>query len=485
MTGVMRWEHRHPIFRYTDTQQSAACSFHGQYLQTAGALMHKTSETPERRPRVLIVGGGFAGLACAHNLSGTAAEITLADRHNYHLFQPLLYQVATAVLSPADIAAPIRRVLRNQHNTQVVLAELLSVDLNRRLAHFDTTDIAYDYLVLAAGATHSYFGHDDWANRAPGLKTIDDALEIRRRVLLAYEAAEWEADELARRAKLTFVVIGGGPTGVELAGALKEIAAQSIPPDFRHIDTTTAQVILVEAGPQLLAAMPGKLGARAHKDLEQMGVEMRLNSRVTAITDNSVWLEDTELPAGNIIWAAGVRGAAAASSLGCELDAQGRVKVQPDLSLAQHSEVFVIGDLAHSMDTQSKQQVPGVAPAAIQMGKHVAEMIAAEVEKKPASAQRKAFRYHDKGSMATIGRNRAVASVGGQQFGGFFAWLFWGLVHIIPLIGFRNKLTVIFAWLWSYFSLSKNARLITGQSKMQLKKVLSDRETSRKGKTNL
>lgn len=443
--------------------------------------MQHNVETPHRKPRVLIVGGGFAGLACARGLAGAAVEITLADRHNYHLFQPLLYQVATAVLSPADIASPIRRLLRKQQNTQVVLAELLNVDLRRRLAHFDTTDIAYDYLVLAAGATHSYFGHGDWSNRAPGLKTVDDALEIRRRVLLAYEAAEWEADELERRAKLTFVVIGGGPTGVELAGALKEIAAQSIPHDFRHIDTTTAQVILIEAGPRLLAAMPEKLGARARKDLEQMGVQVRLNSRVTAMTDGSVWLGEIELPAGNIIWAAGVRGAPVASSLGCELDAQGRVKVQPDLSLAAHPEVFVVGDLAQLIDPSGTQQIPGVAPAAIQMGEHAAKTIAAEAQGGPGATVRKTFRYHDKGSMATIGRNRAVAFIGDRQFGGFFAWLCWGVVHIIPLIGFRNKLTVTFAWLWNYFSLSKNARLITGQSKMQLKKVLTDTETHHPG----
>jgi NADH dehydrogenase len=423
------------------------------------------------KPRVLIIGGGFAGLECARGLAQLPAQVTLADHHNYHLFQPLLYQVATAVLSPADIAAPIRRLLRHQANTRVVLAELVGVDLEQKRALFERGAVAYDYLVLATGATHSYFGHEDWAACAPGLKTVDDALEIRRRVLLAYEAAEWEADSLARQAKLTFVVIGGGPTGVELAGALKEIAAQTIPQDFRNIDTTSARVILIEAGPRLLAAMPPKLGQRAQQDLIQMGVEVRLNQRVTQVADGRVWIGSEELPAENIVWAAGVRGSKIASELGCMLDLQGRVLVAPDLSLPGHHEVFVIGDLAQVTDPRTKLLVPGLAPAAIQMGAHVAGLLRRELTEGPC-APRTAFQYRDKGSMATIGRNRAVVAVGGRQFGGFAAWLLWGLVHIIPLIGFRNKLSVVLAWLWSYFALSKNARLITGRPKMKLKQVL-------------
>jgi NADH dehydrogenase len=434
--------------------------------------MSSAIPTTPGKPRVLIIGGGFAGLECARGLAAAPVEVTLADRHNYHLFQPLLYQVATAVLSPADIAAPIRRLLRNQGNAQVVLAELVGVDLPQRLARLQRGDVAYDYLVLATGATHSYFGHDDWAASAPGLKTVDDALEVRRRVLLAYEAAEWEADALARQAKLTFVVIGGGPTGVELAGALKEIAAQTIPRDFRHIDTTTAQVILVEAGPRLLAAMPEKLGLRARRDLEQMGVQVRLNSRVTRVEAGGVWIGGDELPAENIIWAAGVRGSEVAASLGCERDPQGRVLVEPDLSVPGHREVFVIGDLAHLTDPRTGRLVPGVAPAALQMGRHVAELIRRELNGRDRDAPRPPFRYRDKGSLATIGRNRAVAAVGGRQFGGFIAWLLWGVVHIIPLIGFRNKLSVILSWLWSYVSLSKNARLITGRPQMKVKQVL-------------
>jgi len=424
------------------------------------------------RPKVLIVGGGFAGLHCAKGLAETPVDIILADQHNYHLFQPLLYQVATAVLSPADIASPIRRILRNQQNVQVVLAQLESVDLPRRLARFARGDVAYDYLVLATGATHSYFGHDNWAPLAPGLKTVDDALEIRRRVLLAYEAAEWEADAAARQAKLTFVVVGGGPTGVEMAGALKEIASQTIPKDFRHIDTTTAQVILVEGFDRLLAALPEPLGRRALQDLQQMGVQVRLNSMVTEICEGAVRIGEELLPAENIIWAAGVRGSEVAAGLGIALDPQGRVPVDPDLSLPGYPEVFVVGDLAHVVDEKSGNPIPGVAPAAIQMGNFVARSIRAEVTLGDRSPQRDRFSYRDKGGMATIGRNRAVAHLAGQNFTGFFAWLIWGLVHIIPIIGFRNKLSVIFSWVWNYFSLAKNARLITGRRQMKVKEAL-------------
>lgn len=421
------------------------------------------------KPHVLVIGGGFAGMHCVMGLADAAVTITLADRHNYHLFQPLLYQVATAVLSPADIAAPIRRILRNQRNVRVVLAQLISVDLQRRLARFPDGEVSYDYLVLACGATHSYFGHDDWAALAPGLKTVDDALQIRRRVLLAYEAAEWEADAAARQAKLTFVVIGGGPTGVELAGALKEIAAQTIPKDFRNIDTATAQVILVEAGDRLLAALPQQLGARALQDLQQMGVQVRLNSLVTDIRDGEVSIGTQRLPAENIIWAAGVRGSDVAATLGVQLDRQGRVLVAEDLSVPGFPQVFVAGDLAAIGDGQTGQTVPGVAPAAIQMGQYVAALIRSKIASRPVAQP---FRYHDKGGMATIGRNRAVAAVAGRQFSGFFAWLIWSLVHIIPLIGFRNKLAVIFSWFWSYFSLAKNARLITGRPEMKVKEAL-------------
>jgi NADH dehydrogenase len=426
------------------------------------------TSSPEK-PHVLIIGGGFAGLHCAMALADTDVRITLADRHNYHLFQPLLYQVATAVLSPADIAAPIRRILRNQRNVRVVLASLVGVDLQRKLARFPRGDVSFDYLVLASGATHSYFGRDDWAALAPGLKTVDDALEIRRRVLLAYEAAEWEADAAARRAKLTFVVVGGGPTGVELAGALQEIAAQTIPKDFRNIDTATAQVILIDAADRLLGALPQKLAQRALQDLQQMGVDVRLNSLVTDVREGVVCIGEELLPAENIIWAAGVRGSDVAETLGVELDRQGRVLVADDLSIDGFPEAYVVGDLAHVVDEPSGQPVPGVAPAAIQMGQYVAAAIR---ENLVGEAVQGPFVYRDKGGMATIGRNRAVATVAGYQFSGFFAWMIWSLVHIIPLIDFRSKLSVIFSWFWSYFSISKNARLITGRAEMKVKEAL-------------
>jgi NADH dehydrogenase len=424
-------------------------------------------------PRILIVGGGFAGLTCARALASCNADIILADRNNYHLFQPLLYQVASAVLPSANIAAPIRQVLRNQQNTTVVLDELTGVDLNRQEAIFNNAVISYDYLVLAGGATHSYFGHDEWACNAPGLKTLDDALEIRRRVLLAYEAAEWEADDDARKAKLTFVVVGGGPTGVELAGALKEIAAKTIPKDFRHIDTTTARVLLLQGGARLLEVMPEKLGLRAKKDLEQMGVQVRLNSHVTNIKAGNVFIGDECIPAENVIWAAGVKAADITAGMGCQIDRQGRIEVAQDLSIPGFPNVFVIGDLARAVNPKTGQLVPGLASAAMQMGRYAARQIRAELKDPDTTpVSRPAFVYHDMGSMATIGRNRAVAWVGGFQFGGFAAWAMWSLVHILPLIGFRNKIAVIFSWLWSYFSLSKNVRLILGTPQFRVKKMI-------------
>ncbi len=430
--------------------------------------MSTVQTSPLRKPHVLIIGGGFAGLQCAKELANADVQVTLVDRHNYHLFQPLLYQVATAVLSPADIASPIRNILRNQQNVSVVLARPLSIDAKRKLVKFPRGDVTYDYLVLATGVTHSYFGRDNWEKLAPGLKSVDDALEIRRRVLLSYEAAEWEADDKARQAQLTFVVVGGGPTGVEMSGALQEIAAKTIPKDFRHIDTTTARIILVEAADRLLMALPKKLGERALRDLQQMGVQVRLNSMVTDLREGEVQIGNEILPAKNIIWAAGVRGSKLAETLHVELDQQGRVLVAGDLSVPGHSEIFVVGDLAHVTDRKTGQPVPGVAPAAIQMGQYAASSICSHLRGK----EHPAFEYHDKGSMATIGHNRAVASISGRCFTGIFAWLIWSLVHIMPLIGFRNKLSVLFSWLWSYFFLSKSARLITGRSKIEVKEAI-------------
>jgi len=442
----------------------------------AGGRLHTRwiMEETKGKKRVLVVGGGFAGLKCVTGLADSHVAVTIIDQHNYHLFQPLLYQVATAALSPADIASPIRHILRKQQNVKVGLAKLTGVDLKEKVAHFPNGKVSYDYLVLATGARDFYFGNN-WSNLAPGLKTIDNALEIRRRVLQAYEAAEWEADEAARRAKLTFVVVGGGPTGVEMAGALKEIAAQTIPQDFRNIDTTTAQVVLVEAGSRLLEAMPKKLGRKAKESLEGMGVQVRLNSFVTDIRDGAVCIGDEQLPAENIIWAAGVRGSRIGESLEAETDKTGRIIVNADLSLPGHPDVFVVGDLACAKDRKSGLPVPGVAPAAVQMGGFVADIIHRECTAVTGiSARREPFCYTDKGSMATIGRNRAVAYLKGYSFSGIPAWLLWGVVHLIPLVGFRTRLSVVMSWFFSYLSLSKNARLITGSAKIRVKKLFKD-----------
>ena len=432
------------------------------------------TNSKDYQKNILIVGGGFAGISCVKGLADCPATVTLIDQRNYHLFQPLLYQVATAVLSPADISSPIRHMLRNQKNVRVGLGRLTGVNLQQKFAQFPKIKAHYDYLVLATGARDFYFGNEGWTHLAPGLKTIDDALEIRRRVLLAYEEAEWEADEESRRAKLTFVVVGGGPTGVEMAGALKEIAAQTIPKDFRHIDTTTARVILVEGSDQLLGGMPKKLGDRARKDLEAMGVEVRLNSLVTDLKSGIVSIGAEDLPAENIIWAAGVKASLVGETLNTALDPAGRVRVTPDLTIPGHPDVFVIGDLAYVEDSQTGKSVPGVAPAAIQMGQYVAKVIRQEIENHESATNRTAYTYQDKGTMATIGRNKAVAEIRGHSFYGFFAWLLWCIVHLIPLVDYRSRLSVIFSWVGSYFSFAKNARLITGNPEVKVKKLRRD-----------
>jgi len=429
-----------------------------------------TLDLPTTRPRILIVGGGFGGLNAAKGLAGIDADVILVDRQNHHLFQPLLYQVATAALSPGEIASPIREILRRQENVNVVLGEIVGVDLSRRTVRFRRVELPYDYLILAAGATHSYFGNDQWEKDAPGLKSLDDALEIRRRILLAFEEAEWEADEAARQAKLTFVVIGGGPTGVELAGAIKEIAAKSIPRDFRHVDTTTARVILVQAADRLLPALPEALGRRAQRDLEKIGVEVRLDSLVTRIEADAVYLGEESLSAENTFWAAGVRGATFASKIGAAIDANGRIVVGQDCSIPRHPEAFVIGDLAHFVPSGSGTPLPGVAQVAIQMGRHVATLIRRELAAGRNPALRPPFVYHDQGSMATIGRNHAVANILGMNFTGFFAWLLWCFVHIMTLVSFRRRIAVFLAWSWSYFSHAKSNRLITGAARLNIKR---------------
>jgi len=419
-----------------------------------------------RTPHVVILGGGFAGLNCARALRRAPVRITLVDRQNHHLFQPLLYQVATASLSPADIATPIRGILASQRNVQVWMGEAVDIDAERRIVQLEDGELAYDYLVVATGATHAYFGHDEWARHAPGLKTIDDALEIRRRFLIAFESAEREADPEARRRLLTFVIVGGGPTGVELAGAMAEIARDVIPNDFRAIDTTTARILLVEGADRLLQAYPPELSERAREQLERLGVEVLTGARVERIEDGAVYIGDDRIEAGNVYWAAGVAASPLGARLGAPLDAAGRVVVEPDASVPGHPEIFVIGDLARMV--QDGKPIPGVAPAAMQMGRHVARTILADLEGRPRSP----FRYRDKGNLATIGRAAAVAEIGRLRLSGLPAWLVWVFVHILYLIGFRNRLVVMIQWAWAYLMYQRGVRLITGKTSVRLEAAL-------------
>ena len=423
------------------------------------------------RPRVIIVGGGFAGLAAAKALAGAPADVTLMDRRNHHVFQPLLYQVATASLSPADISAPIRAVVRGQENCQVVLAAATGVDVGRRVVLVEGGHAGYDYLVLAAGATHAYFGHEAWAPIAPGLKTLEDATELRRRILLAFESAEYEGSAEARRAVLTFGIVGAGPTGVELAGAIKEIAGQTIPKDYKHIDTRSTRVILFEGGPRVLPPFPPALSERAHRDLERMGVEVRVNSLVTAVTADGIHIGDEFIPVRNVFWAAGVKASGLGASLGVPLDRAGRVIVGPDLTIPGHPEVFVTGDMAAATSGDTGQPVPGVAQGGLQMGRYAGESIAREVSGRSTPADRRPFVYRDKGSMAVIGKAKAVAQIGRFEFGGFFAWLVWGAIHIAFLIGFRNRVQVLLSWFWNWLLNARDARLITGDARLDIRVV--------------
>jgi NADH:ubiquinone reductase (H+-translocating) len=430
--------------------------------------MPEAPQTADSSARVVIIGCGFGGMQAAKALRKSDAQVTIVDKRNHHLFQPLLYQVATAGLSPADIASPIRRVFRTQRNVRVLLDEVTSIDTEQRIVHLDHEELGYDCLVLAAGATHSYFGHDEWEAIAPGLKTIDDATEIRQRILLAFERAEHEPSEAKRRRELTFVVIGGGPTGVELAGAIKEIAAQTIPRDFRAIDTRTTRVVLLEGADRLLLAYHPTLSARAKRDLEDIGVEVRLNTFVTGLEPGLVTMGDESIEAGNAFWAAGVQASPLARSLGVDLDDAGRVPVEVDLSVPGHPEIFVVGDMAAARQRPgSDEPVPGVAQGALQGGAHVGRIIARELRGEPRS-NRPPFRYRDKGSMATIGRARAVAEIGRFRFGGFVAWLLWGLIHVAFLVEFRNRVLVMLQWGWNWVTFTRGARLITsGRGKTQ------------------
>jgi NADH:ubiquinone reductase (H+-translocating) len=412
-----------------------------------------------RRPEVVIIGGGFGGLYAARALSRAPVRVTLIDRRNHHLFQPLLYQVATAGLNPADIAYPIRGILRRQKNVRVLLAEARRIDTAHRRVEIDGGVLEYDYLIVATGATHSYFGHEEWAEVAPGLKSIEDALEIRSRVLLAFEAAEREHDPDRRAEWLTFVVVGGGPTGVELAGSLSEIALHSLKRDFRSIDTSCAKVILLEGLDRVLPPYPEELSEKARRQLVKLGVDVRTGAMVTGIDDRGVTVGEERIAARTVLWGAGVAASPLARTLGAPLDRAGRVLVEPDLTVPGHPEVFVIGDLAAVSIPGGEGAVPGVAPAAIQEGRHAAASIQRAIE----GDEREPFRYRDKGSLATIGRAAAVAHIGRLKLSGFLAWLAWWAVHIFFLIGFRSRVLVMFAWAWSYLTFQRGARLITGE----------------------
>jgi NADH dehydrogenase len=417
----------------------------------------------QRWPHVVIIGGGFGGLNAAQALARAPVRITLVDRRNYHLFQPLLYQVATAALNPSDIAYPIRSVLAHQRNARVLLAEAKSIDVATRTVILDGGSLQYDYLILAVGATHSYFGKDQWAHLAPGLKSVEDAIEIRRRIFVAYEAAEREADPAVQQEYLTFAVVGGGPTGVELAGAMGEIGLQTLAKDFRSIDPTRVKVVLFEGADRVLRTYPEKLSAAAKKSLEERHVEVRVNTLVTGIDEHGVTVKgphgEYKLGARTVVWAAGVQAPGIGASLGAVRDRSGRIVVEPDCSIADHPEVFVIGDLA-KVPIDGGGEVPGVAQGAIQEGKHVAKIIAREA--RGHRGARPPFRYRDKGNLAVLGRAEAVLATKHVATAGFFAWLAWAFVHIAYLISYRSRLLVMIQWAWSFLTFKRGARLITG-----------------------
>ncbi len=401
----------------------------------------------------MIIGAGFGGLECARALKNAPVAVTVLDRHNHHTFQPLLYQVATAAISPADIAWPVRSILRRQENAEVLMCSIKSIDTKARIVHASRHDLPYDYLVLATGVTHSYFGHDEWQEAAPGLKSLTDATKIRSRVLISFERAETAETDADRKRLLTFIVVGGGPTGVEMAGAIAEIARHALRYDFRHIDPSSARILLIEGGPRILPTFPEDLSAYAQRALEKMGVEVMTSSMVTDVRRDGVSLGDKKIESEAIIWAAGVVAGPAANWIDAAHDRAGRIKVGKDLSVPGHLEIFAVGDIA-ALDPP----VPGIAPAAKQMGKYVGRLIAARVEGRPFD---KPFRYRHAGDLATIGRKAAVVNLPYLKLKGFIGWLFWSLAHIYFLIGVRNRLMVALTWLWSYFTYQRGARLIT------------------------
>jgi len=414
---------------------------------------------PEKpaRPRVVIIGGGFGGILAARSLKRANVDITLIDRTNHHTFQPLLYQVATAALAPSDITAPIRWILRSQKNTEVLMAEAREIDTSRRVVRIDDQlrELPYDYLIVAPGSRHSYFGHDEWEPYAPGLKAVEDASEIRRRFLLAYEIAEKTEDPKARDEYLTFIIVGGGPTGVELAGAIPFIAKKALASEFRRVDTRRTRVVLVEAGPRILPSFPEDLAAHAARDLVDLGVEVRVNSLVTKVEADGVCVGEEKIRARTAFWAAGNKASPLGGFLGAPMDNAGRVKVNPDLSVPGHPEIFAIGDLATFQ--QEGRLVPWVAPAAMQQGRFAAKSIIRDLRRQP----REKFHYFNKGDLATIGRSRAIADFGRVKFTGRLAWFLWLFVHIMYLVGFRNRVVVFIEWAYAYFTYQAGVRLIT------------------------
>jgi NADH dehydrogenase len=410
-----------------------------------------------RRPQVVIVGAGFGGLEAVNALAKSPVDVTVIDRHNHHCFQPLLYQVATAALASPDIAWPIRSILRGQQNARVIMADVTGVDIDERRVHAGPLEIPYDYLVLASGATHSYFGHDEWAPFAPGLKSVDDALEVRRRILLAFERAELTEDDVERRRLLTFAIVGGGPTGVEMAGAIAEVAQDTLKSDFRRIDPRTARIVLIEAGPRILPTFPERLSRYAERALGRMGVQVRTLATVTECRKDGVSLKDGRIDADTIIWAAGVTASPAARWIGAETDKAGRIKVMPDLSVPGHREIFAIGDTAVLADPKARP-LPGIAPAAKQMGRYAGRLIAGRIANAEPVAP---FAYRHYLDLATVGRKSAVVRRGRLQLTGFIGWLFWGVAHIYFLIGVRNRFVVAINWLWNYLTFQRGARVIT------------------------
>ena len=412
---------------------------------------------PQERPRVVIAGAGFGGLEAAKALRAAPADVTVIDQQNHHCFQPLLYQVATAALSPADVAWPIRSILRKQGNATVLMAEIRGVDTANRIVHTDSISVPYDFLVLATGATHAYFGHDEWAEVAPGLKRIEDATRIRRRILIAFERAELTAEAAERRRLLTFVIVGGGATGVEMAGAIAEVARQTLAMDFRRIDPKTSRIVLIEAGPRVMPALPANLSNYVQATLTRMGVEVMTSTRVVRCDVGGVDLDHGRIDASTIVWAAGVIASPAARWLDAEHDRAGRVKVGPDLSVSGHPEIFAIGDTATAMDPAGRP-IPGIAPAAKQMGRYVGRLIAARIAGAESPGP---FRYRHQGDLAAIGRRAAVVKLGALELTGFPGWLFWSVIHIFFLIEIKDRFVVAFTWLWDYVTFQRGARLIT------------------------